>query len=90
MNQVVEFEPVLDVLPNEFELRVAKPDSRGRGRLYLYLDNRILDIGRTFYLMEGKAKLDNLSGDFVLAKGEKAVFRCIFSGQHRDVEVAAA
>ena len=89
-NQVMQMEPVVS-LPAEFEVRVQNPDSRGRGRLYLYLDSRIVEIGRTFFTMkkEGEAKIDGLSGHFVMSKGATATFRCVFGGQHIDVDVKA-
>lgn len=88
-NQVVEFEPVLDVLPEEFTLRFSKPDSRGRGRLFLYLDGRIVEIGRTFHIMEkaGEVGLDGATGMFVMKRGSRAKFRCVFGGQHREVTI---
>ena len=87
--QVVEVEPVLTV--GEYRLAAAKPDRHGRGRLYLYFDGTILQTGRTFYAMkkEGQVTINGRTGEYELGKGAKATFRCVFAGQHKEVEVKA-
>lgn len=86
-NVLVDVEPILT--PGEFALRAPKPDSSGRGKLYLHHDNRIVETGRIFYCMakEGEVVLSHRTGTYSLGKGAKATFRCVFAGQHLDIEV---
>jgi hypothetical protein len=83
-----EIEPSM-TLPGEFALRAPKPDSSGRGRLYLSLDGRTLELGRTFFVMAktGEVQLDGVSGLYRLGKKSQARFRCVFGGQHLEITV---
>jgi hypothetical protein len=86
-NVLVAVEPILN--PGEFELRASKPDYQGKGRIYLHHGTSIVETGRTFFCMakEGEVLLNHRVGTFSLGKGAKATFRCVFAGQHIDVEV---
>lgn len=84
-NQAVELQPVP---VQNFQLRHTTPDRSGRGRLFLYGDGQIIEAGRTFYSMKGECWLNNLTGEFeIKSKFDTCVFRCVFAGQHLDVEV---
>jgi hypothetical protein len=86
-NVLVAVEPILE--PGEFELRASKPDYQGKGRMFLYHGTDIIETGRTFFCMakEGEVLLKHRTGEFSLGKGASATFRCVFAGQHIDVEV---
>lgn len=86
-NVLVVVEPIADT--GEWELRAAKPDYQGQGRLYLTYDGAPVETGRIFYCMakEGEVVLSHRNGKYSLGKGASATFRCVFAGQHIDVEV---
>lgn len=82
---LVEVEPILT--PGEFQLRATKLDSSGQGHLFLYHGAQVVQTGRTFYCMakEGEVILSHNNGKFSLGRGAKATFRCVFAGQHLDI-----
>jgi hypothetical protein len=86
-NVLVVVEPILD--SGEWELRCSKPNYQGQGQLALHYDGAPVEIGRTFFCMakEGEVLLNHRTGKFSLGKGASATFRCVWSGQHQDVEV---
>jgi hypothetical protein len=85
-NVLVVVEPILTLVSGSFAFEAQLP---GPGTARLHYDGAPVEIGRTFYCMakEGEVVLNHRTGKFSLGKGASATFRCVWSGQHQDVEV---
>lgn len=86
-NQLVRFEPALDMVQGGFSIEATRPSINGTGRVFIKAGGEIVQSGVAFYVMDGEAILNTRTGEYRIKPKQTAKIRAVFAGRHLEVTI---